>query len=180
MAPEGSLEALYDRYGYVVYRRCLFLLQSEADAWDAVQEVFLRARDGLATFEGRASHRTWLDTIATRHCLNVLRARRVRLGRGNVPPEALDLEDLYPEADPGAERALLVRHLLERFDPQVQEAALFYFVDEMSQEDVAARVGLSVPTLRKRLRTFVDSARKLLTRSEAATVPLPLAARRTP
>ena len=59
---------------------------------------------------------------------------------------------------------LTVRSLLAHFDPQTQEAAVCYFVDEMSQEDVATRVGLSVPTLRKRLRAFLDRARGHLTR----------------
>lgn len=165
-----ELETLYAQYGYAVYRRCRYLLGGDDDAWDAVQEVFLRADAGLSRFEGRASHRTWLDTIATRHCLNVLRARKVRTGRGLSGPEALDapapvdLADLYPEGDPAVLQALTVRSLLAHFDPQTQEAAVCYFVDEMSQEDVATRVGLSVPTLRKRLRAFLDRARGHLTR----------------
>lgn len=162
-----ELESLYQQYGYAVYRRCLFLLGAEAEAWDAVQEVFLRADAGLARFEGRASPRTWLDTIATRHCLNVLRARRVRTGRGLAGPEALDAPDLtalFGAGDATVETALTVRALLAHFDAQTQEAAVCYFVDEMSQEDVARRVGLSVPTLRKRLRGFVDRARRHLGR----------------
>jgi RNA polymerase sigma factor (sigma-70 family) len=168
-----DLASLYEHYGYAVHRRCLYLLGSEDEAWDAVQEVFLRANAGLARFEGRSSPRTWLDTIATRHCLNVLRARRVRTGRGLAPVESLDegraLEDLYPAGDPGVVTALTVRAVLSQFDPQTQEAAVFYFVDELSQEDVATRVGLSVPTLRKRLDAFLERARRQLSRSEGGT-----------
>lgn len=162
-----ELEPLYATHGYAVYRRCRYLLGSEDDAWDAVQEVFLRADAGLARFEGRSSPRTWLDTIATRHCLNVLRSRKVRTGRGLDGPEALDqraLSDLYPAGDPAVETALTVRSLLAQFDLKTQEAAVFYFVDELSQEDVATRVGLSVPTLRKRLRDFIERARTQLVR----------------
>lgn len=172
-----ELEPLYANHGYAVYRRCRFLLGSDDDAWDAVQEVFLRADAGLSRFEGRSSPRTWLDAIATRYCLNVLRARKVRTGRGVDGPEALDertLSELFPVDDPAVERALTVRSLLAHFDLQTQEAAVFYFVDELSQEDVATRVGLSVPTLRKRLREFIDRARAHLERGPATGRTSPL------
>lgn len=167
-----DLASLYERYGYAVYRRCRYLLGTDDEAWDAVQEVFLRADAGLARFEGRASPRTWLDTIATRHCLNVLRAGRVRGGRGLTDAAALDeaggLSDLYPAGDPAVVSALTVRTLLSQFDSQTQEAAVFYFVDELSQEDVATRVGLSVPTLRKRLNAFLERARRHLAGTDLA------------
>ena len=42
MAP-SELEQLYRRFGYAVFRRCVYLLGSESDAEDALHEVFLRA-----------------------------------------------------------------------------------------------------------------------------------------
>lgn len=65
------------------YRRelqvhCYRLLGSLQDAEDAVQDVFLSAWQGLATFQGRASLRTWLYRIATNRCLNALRSAKRR------------------------------------------------------------------------------------------------------
>ena len=170
-AEETTLEALYERYGHEVYRRCRYLLGSDDAAWDAVLDVFLkvdRARDG---FRRDASWLTWLMRITTNHCLNVLRAGRVRQGAGLLAPEALDHEGRCEPAV--AERAAQVRGVLELFDPKTQAAAIHYWVDEMSQEEVAAAVGLSVPTVRKRLREFVRRARRELERS----TPLPAAGR---
>ena len=61
-----------------------------------------------------------------------------------------------------AERNELLRAVLERADPKARAAAVYYFVDEMSQEQAAKAAGCSVPTLRKRLRLFIKSARKVL------------------
>ena len=57
---------------------CYRMLGSLLDAEDVVQETLLRAWQGRAGFEGRASVRTWLYQIATNLCLNHLAQRRRR------------------------------------------------------------------------------------------------------
>ena len=53
---------------------CYRMLGSFDDADDAVQETLLAAWRGLATFQARASVRTWLYRVATNTCLNLVRA----------------------------------------------------------------------------------------------------------
>jgi RNA polymerase sigma-70 factor (ECF subfamily) len=57
---------------------CYRMLGSLADAEDALQDALLSAWQGLASFEGRASLRTWLYRVATSRCLDALRAGRRR------------------------------------------------------------------------------------------------------
>ena len=52
------------------------MLGSAHDADDALQDALLRAWRGLAGFEGRSSLRSWLYTVATRTCLDVVGAAR--------------------------------------------------------------------------------------------------------
>jgi RNA polymerase sigma-70 factor (ECF subfamily) len=61
-----------------LHAHCYRMLGSVHDADDAVQEALLRAWRGLARFEGRSSLRTWLYTVATRTCLDLLDARGKR------------------------------------------------------------------------------------------------------
>jgi RNA polymerase sigma-70 factor (ECF subfamily) len=58
---------------------CYRMVGSAHDAEDLVQEAYLRAWRSYAEFEGRASIRSWLYTIATNVCLSALKPRRLRM-----------------------------------------------------------------------------------------------------
>jgi len=148
----ASLRELYERYGPAVFGRCLYLLKDRARAEDAMQDVFARAMTHLHGFRAEASPLTWLMKIATNHCLNQVRGERA--GWRSLFERQ---ERARPEGHGGPsvmETRELVRTLLSRFDKETQAAAVHYHVDEMTLEEVAALLGRSVPTVRKRLESF--------------------------
>src|SRR5262249_31489617 len=123
-------------------------------AEDAMQDVFAKALGHWHEFRSESSPLTWLTRIATHHCLNVLRAERapwhkrfareVRArGEGHGGPQ------LYEDRE-------AVRALLGKLDFETQQAAIHYFVDEMTLEEVAAAIGRSIPTVRKRLAALAE------------------------
>ncbi len=62
-----------------LHAHCYRMLGSLHDADDALQDSLLRAWRGLPRFEGRASLRSWLYTIATNACLNQIARRPKRV-----------------------------------------------------------------------------------------------------
>ncbi|HEX5502027.1 MAG TPA: RNA polymerase subunit sigma-70 [Thermomicrobiales bacterium] len=80
---EEAFRELVDPYRRELQLHCYRLLGSLHDAEDGVQETLLAAWQGLRTFEGRSSIRTWLYKIATSRCLNLLRAAH-RRGRPDI------------------------------------------------------------------------------------------------
>jgi RNA polymerase sigma factor (sigma-70 family) len=150
--PHTPVRELYSRYGGAVYGRCRYLLKDPTAAEDAMQDVFAKALEHYDGFRAEASPLTWLMRIATHHCLNVLRGQRAGWRR------RFEREELARTATVGGPQALehrdLVLKLLERFDLETQAAAVHYHVDEMTLEEVAAVLGRSVPTVRKRLEAF--------------------------
>lgn len=154
---QPTLERLYQTCGPAVRSRCRYLLKDEAEAEDAMHEVFAKALQGLGAFRAESSPVTWLVQIATHHCLNVMRSRKAAWRE-----ETERMARLAPVGDGGGapvEGRDLVRALLSQFDEETQRAAVHYHVDEMTLEEVAAVLGRSVPTVRKRLSNFAEVAR---------------------
>jgi RNA polymerase sigma-70 factor, ECF subfamily len=87
---EEAYRRLLELYHGELHAHCYRMLGSFHDAEDALQETSLRAWRGLARFEGRSSLRSWLYTIATNTCLNLIERR---------PKRVLPI-DYGPSADP--------------------------------------------------------------------------------
>jgi RNA polymerase sigma-70 factor (TIGR02960 family) len=89
---EQAFGELVDPYRRELQVHCYRILGSPLDAEDALQETLLAAWQGLAGFEGRSSLRVWLFQIATRRCLNALRAASRRPPM-DWPPPGLELPE---------------------------------------------------------------------------------------
>jgi RNA polymerase sigma factor (sigma-70 family) len=154
----------------MVLRRCRHLLRHDAQAQDAMQDVFvalLRHQDRLQAEAPSAL----LLRVATNVCLNRLRTQRRH-------PEDADDERLLQIAGTvsggdSAGRAVardLLAKLFRADDPlaaSTQTIAVMHLVDGMTLEEVAREAGLSVSGVRKRLRT----TRARLSQLEGVAVP---------
>jgi RNA polymerase sigma-70 factor (ECF subfamily) len=151
------LEELYRRHAASVLARCRFLLRDDDRARDATQDVFVRVLGAVHELRAAASPSGFLLRVATNHCLNLLRAER-SASREELARLARDRRERG--IDPEARE--LVRALLGAAPREAQEIAVLYFVDELTQLDIARETGLSLPTVRRRLREFLASARNTL------------------
>lgn len=160
------LESLYRRYGGAVYGRCRYLLKDAALAEDALHDVFAKALQHERALRAEGAALTWLLTIATNHCLNQLRA-----GRAPWHDEHATLVLIGGEAH-GGPSALEARDTLRRalaaFDVETQRAVIHYHLDDLTLREVAALLGRSVPTIRKRLEAFAAATGNAL-RDEGAS-----------
>jgi RNA polymerase sigma-70 factor (ECF subfamily) len=138
----------------MVLRRARQLVGDDA-AEDIVHEVFIRASRSWLGFRGQSSVTTWLYRITTNQCLNHIRdesARRNRTARLS-PPAAGAREPLE------AEDRLGVAQLLRQLPETLREVAVYYYVDQMDQREIAALTGVSERTVRNRLQEFLAAAR---------------------
>jgi RNA polymerase sigma-70 factor, ECF subfamily len=156
-----DVESLYRRYGPQVLRRCRFLLRDEAQAVDAMQDVFvelLRYEDRLRS----VAPSSLLHQIATHVCLNRLRGTRRR------PEDPEDERVLQIAASEDLERRTFAQRALDsvfgRVPTSSKEIAVLHFVDGMTLEQTAREVGMSVSGVRKRLRALRTTLELLLGR----------------
>ncbi|MDZ7338500.1 MAG: sigma-70 family RNA polymerase sigma factor [candidate division KSB1 bacterium] len=164
----GDTEAfgeLVRRYEDKVMATCVRMLGNREDAEDAAQEVFVKAFDALPRFDPRAKFSTWLYRVATNHCLNVLRARRVRrvlpLERSALEPDGYfgsAQRDPAPGPDGDLEREERGRALWKAIDslPESQKVAT-----------VLARFGnLSYAEIAEVMETSVSAVESILHRAK--------------
>jgi RNA polymerase sigma-70 factor, ECF subfamily len=151
-----DVESLYKKYGPMVLRRCKRLLRDEEKALDAMQETFvrlLRSRDRL-TGEAPSS---LLYCIATNICLNVIRSERGRTVSGG--DELLDAIAGCDDVEAMGQAHGLIDGIFAHEDPSTRTMAVLHYVDGFTLEETAARVGLSVSGLRKRLAGLRERSR---------------------
>jgi RNA polymerase sigma-70 factor (ECF subfamily) len=148
-----DVEALTERYGPMVLRRCRRLLRDEDEAMDVCQEVFVRLLERRERLDARYPS-SLLYRIATNLCLN-----RIRDGRRR--PATVDDEALHRIAcaeEPGAmsEARLRLARLFGRHPESSRTIAVLHHVDGLTLEEVAEVVGMSVSGVRRRLRLLRD------------------------
>ncbi|MBL8634327.1 MAG: sigma-70 family RNA polymerase sigma factor [Myxococcales bacterium] len=152
-----DVEELYRRYGPMVLRRCRGMLRNEAEAVDAMHDVFvelLRRRDTIDS-SGSSS---LLYRVATNVCLNRLRSRT----RRKEEPGAELLERIaVASAEERSQAKALLDRLLSREPVSSGTIAVLHLHDGLTLEEVAQQVGLSVSGVRKRLRRLEERLREL-------------------
>lgn len=158
-----EVEALFRTYGPLVRRRARSILGNESEADDAAQEVFLKVLARLDDFRGESQPSTWLYRITTNLCLNRIRdekRHRVRLGELGEARQAQIISERPATGGPEARLALQV--LLQKVPEELAQVAIYYHVDGMEQEEIAALVGVARRTVGYRLERFREEARRHL------------------
>lgn len=157
---DSELTVLYDRYAAVLHQRARSILGSDEAAWDAVHETFARVIRHWDRFRGESSPLTWMYRITTNWCLNQLRNHKTREGKHTAfRMDIVGSEHTWQKTEEDAE---VVRRVLSGCDDETKRIVLHTFFDDMTRQQVAEHVGLSVPTVRKRLNTFYLRARTLI------------------
>ncbi|MFT4977697.1 MAG: RNA polymerase sigma-70 factor (ECF subfamily) [Myxococcota bacterium] len=150
-----DVEAAYRQYGDMVLGRCRSLLGSDADAREAMQEVFIKLIRYRDRFRGDSSLSTFIYRITTNHCLNQIRSKKRR-------PED-PTEDLSFIMTPTVslmdriEVRQIVDQLLDGQDERTQECVVYHYMDGMTHKEVGALLGISGAAVRKRIAKFRHS-----------------------
>lgn len=156
---DAELSALYERYAPVLHHRAMRILKNDELARDAVHETFAKVIRNADSFRAQSSPLTWMYSISTNYCLNQIRNKKTRQGKLDQHRDDL----VGPAFTTDSSRDLdggRVLALLDDADEQTRKVVVHTYFDDCTRQEVAELVGISVPTVRKRLNAFLDSARR--------------------
>ena len=157
---EELVHALETSLFYYVRR----LVVSEEDAWDILQEVWVKAYRNLGSLRETNRFRVWLYSIshktAMSHQRGVYRKRNV-IEDTPIPENAEDLNDR-----PSPEDAERVHAALDRIELPFREVLTLHFLEDLSVEETAQVIGVPAGTVKSRLYYAKQALKKLLNRDE--------------
>jgi RNA polymerase sigma-70 factor (ECF subfamily) len=158
-------EVLMRRHNQRLYCAVRAIVDSDAEAEDAVQQTYLAAYRNLAQFEGRARFRTWITRIAIHEAL----ARRRQTLRSGGQPTSHAFIDRVPAPTPDPERQTYAVELnavltsaLGRLPAAYRAVFVLREIHGFNTLDTAERLRLSEGTVRTRLHRAKDFLQRTL------------------
>jgi len=151
---QAAFEQLVRATYVQTYTLAFRLTSNQEDARDVTQEAYLRAQNGLLKFRGESQFSTWMYRI-TANCAATQMQRRGRHRHGELPvgDELIDLRhDYNPELR--AEAADLRTKLVVALDtlpPKLRAVVVLRDIYEMTHEELASELGISVTAAKVRL-----------------------------
>ncbi len=163
-----ALAPLMDRHYRRLYRIALSYLRNPEDALDAVQETFVKAFQHAVRWDGSSEAGPWLTRIAVNHSID--RYRRARRRTATFTPlTETDHDESKAAEGPSPEERVAGRELGQRIAgalgalPERQRAVfVLRHYEEMSLEEIAASLGMSLGTVKSSLHRAVYRLRERL------------------
>jgi RNA polymerase sigma-70 factor, ECF subfamily len=162
----GAFEELIGRTEDRLYRLAMRYVGNESDAQEILQNAYLSAWRSLPTFEGRSQFRSWMHRITVNASLMFLRVRDrcpevaiddiklMELNDGQAAQKPSARKDWSLRPDEEFQSAELRRHIaiaVSSLPQTLKVTFLLRDVVEMSTEETASRLGVSVPAVKTRI-----------------------------
>jgi RNA polymerase sigma-70 factor (ECF subfamily) len=152
---EAAFTALVEAYQTPIYNLCYRMLGEAGEAEDAAQETFLRAYSQLGSYDPGRSFKTWLFSIASHHCIDRLRKRRLTwLSLDDDLPPHPALHEKEPGPEEAAERhehSQAVQALLAKLAPDDRAVIVMRYWYDLSYEEIAEATRGTVSAVKSRL-----------------------------
>jgi RNA polymerase sigma-70 factor (ECF subfamily) len=154
----GQLVRMYDRR---VFRIVNHITQNREDSEDVVQDAFLKAFQNIDRFQGNSKFYTWLVRIAVNEALMKLRKRKtsrtvsmdddVETEEGSIPREFADWSPDPEQMYGSEETADILKKAIQGLPPNFRTVFVLRDVENLSTEETAQALELSVPAVKSRL-----------------------------
>lgn len=157
----GAFADLVRRYEAKIFRLAQHITQNREDAEDVLQETFLKAYEHLDQFQGNSKFYTWVVRIAVNQALMKLRRRRtdksvsldetIDTGEDTITREIAAWDEDPEQQFSREELSEILDSAIESLAPTYRSVFLLRDVDDLSTEETAEALSISVPAVKSRL-----------------------------
>jgi RNA polymerase sigma-70 factor (ECF subfamily) len=170
----GAFTELVNRYERKIFRLARHITQSEDDAQEILQDTFLKAFEHLPEFHGNSRFYTWLVRIAVNESLMKLRKRKsgkmvsldesIDTGEETIAREIAVWDDNPEQRYSQSELRQILEDAIDSLPPIFRSVFVLRDVDELSTEETASALNISIPAVKSRLLRARLQLRDKLTR----------------
>jgi RNA polymerase sigma-70 factor (ECF subfamily) len=164
-----AFEAIFDRYGDLVYSTALRVLRDPHLAEDVSQEIFVRLwRKPESYVAERGRFLTWLISVTRNRAVDEVRSRGRRQRHETASPEEQERElPASDSIDPAlnaqlAEQARIVRAALAELPPEQREIIELAYFGGLTQQEISDRLDQPLGTVKTRIRLGMQKLRAAL------------------
>ncbi len=158
-----AFEAIYDRHRAVAYGLAVRVTGHSSTAEEVTQDAFMTLWRGARDYDAtRASVRTWLLTLVRNKGIDSLRsqARHIRtVELDGAVAERLAAAERTDEQVTQIEESHHVRLLLGGLPAEQREVVELAYFYALTQNEIAAKVGIPLGTVKGRLRLALEKLR---------------------
>ena len=160
----AAFEMLYQRYNRRTYSLCLRMTNSQTEAEDLTQEVFIQLFRKIGSFRGDSAFSTWLHRLTVNQVLMHFRRRSVKNEKtsdsGEIPEQIVS-GTANPNKMFVLDRLALNR-AIEQLPPGYKKVFILHDVEGYEHEEIARMLKLSVGTSKSQLHKARLKLRGLL------------------
>lgn len=151
---ETQFRQLVQQHKATIYGVC-YMFSDDADVVsDLFQESLINIWQGLSSFNGKSSLKTWLWRVTLNTCLSAQRKKRLK----TVP---LDLNiNLFEDRDPATVQVNLLKRRISRLRP-FDRAIVLLWLESMSYEEIALIAGITVKQVSMRLFRIKEQLKRM-------------------
>lgn len=147
---------LIEAYQRPVYNLAYRMLNNPGEAEEAAQEAFIRAYTRLETYKPAHKFSTWMLSITSNYCIDIIRKRRALLLSIDEPlpphPALMSDKTKRPETQLMAdEQQEMVQALLQELAPDYRQAVVLRYWYDMSYQEIAEMMDTTVSAIKSRL-----------------------------
>ncbi|MDD4492948.1 MAG: sigma-70 family RNA polymerase sigma factor [Eubacteriales bacterium] len=133
----------------VLERFVKFRLPSSFDADDVLQEIYMAANAKFATLNDKSCFKAWIIGIARNKCNDYYRRRAKAM---EIPIDEVS-ESSLSYGRTGVTETNFVRETISTLASRDQEILYMYYFRDMSQVEIAKKLGIPLGTIKSRLHT---------------------------
>mgnify|MGYP002522019291 CR=1 FL=1 len=138
-----------------IYTVCYMFSKDQDEVSDLFQEVLVNLWKSFPQFEGRSDIRTWVYRVAMNVCVSLDRKKK----RHNTVPLTMDINP-YDDENPNSKQMELLRKRISLLGP-FDRAIIMLWLENMSYDEIAAVVGISVKNVSVRLYRIKEELKKM-------------------